>query len=270
MSKQSHLQSAEIVTITPSVATAMIDADRPVHANRAKSKDAIVNYALAMERGEWRLNGEAIKIGANGRILDGQQRLDAVILSGATIISWVIRNVEDDVFDTLDQGKKRTGADVLSIKNIPNAKHVAAGCRAYMSIVKGGLFGSAFNPTAKQIESVVEDTDVVRWASVYASSKALRFATSPLIAVLTIGANNHGDEVAQRFIDQLAEGSELPRRSPILALRDRLLDARANRLHRLTQQVAAALMIKSWNAYVQDKEIGTLKFAKDETFPILK
>jgi len=64
-------------------------------------------------KGEWGLNGQPIILGKSGRLLDGQNRLFAILNSGKTVQSMVVWNIDDIYFKTIDLGKPRTGADVL-------------------------------------------------------------------------------------------------------------------------------------------------------------
>ena len=84
--------------------------------NRPLRTSCIERYADIIKRGQWELNGETIKFDTSGTLLDGQHRLSAVILAGMPIKSYVIRDLPRKVFDTLDTGKGRTGADVLSLR----------------------------------------------------------------------------------------------------------------------------------------------------------
>jgi hypothetical protein len=61
-----------------------------------------------MINNKWKQDtGECIKISKTGRILDGQHRLKAVILSNCSIYFYVATNIDDSVFDVLDTGKAR-------------------------------------------------------------------------------------------------------------------------------------------------------------------
>ncbi len=77
-------------------------------------------YVKDMKAGRWAHNGESIKISTSGRVVDGQNRLHAVVMSGATITSEVTYGVSDDVI-TFDIGEPRTASQALKALGVPNA-----------------------------------------------------------------------------------------------------------------------------------------------------
>lgn len=76
--------TAKVETITPDIAKTMLGENVN---NRRISHDNVNMFAREMRNGEWRFNGEAIKFSKDGRLLDGQHRLLAVI-AALTIKTW--------------------------------------------------------------------------------------------------------------------------------------------------------------------------------------
>ena len=103
----------QVQTITPDYAAALLaknTSNRPFTSSHA---DTIAN---GIRRGEWKLNGDAIRISDDGVLLDGQHRLTAIVRAGVPVQSVVIGGLPRDVFDTIDIGaKRRSTADVLAI-----------------------------------------------------------------------------------------------------------------------------------------------------------
>ena len=110
-------------TITPDVAERWLG--KNLH-NRNLSEVSVRRMAGAMTRGEWRLNGETIKFDDDGHLIDGQHRLKAVVESGVTITSFVLRGLEASSQETVDIGRKRTLADMLRLRGVASAHHVAS------------------------------------------------------------------------------------------------------------------------------------------------
>lgn len=73
--------------------------------NRKIKVKHITNLAKAMTQGEWQVNGDAIRFDSNGKVVDGQHRLHAIIQSGVAITTVVIRNLDPDTFHTIDTNK---------------------------------------------------------------------------------------------------------------------------------------------------------------------
>lgn len=72
----------ELVEMTPELASKLL-ANNP--SNRNVSQSRVYQYATDMMLGTWSLTGQAISVCEDGRLLDGQHRLYAVIKSGVTV-----------------------------------------------------------------------------------------------------------------------------------------------------------------------------------------
>jgi hypothetical protein len=85
--------------VTPTRAAQFLQANR-------RHRPVILAYVEAlvsdMRAGSWTLNPQPICFGADGRLLNGQHRLLAIIQSGATIELPIIRGLPDAAFDTYD------------------------------------------------------------------------------------------------------------------------------------------------------------------------
>lgn len=122
---------AEIKIITPEKAEQMLEKNPN---NRNIRKVNLGKIVAAMRDGTWRLNGETIKISPDGRILDGQHRLMAAVITGTTFESWVIYDVPAEVVSTMDKGANRTVADVHAFHGEENATRLAAAVNAIIAL----------------------------------------------------------------------------------------------------------------------------------------
>ena len=57
-------------------------------------------YINEMVDGRWKLNGKALIFDSNGRLLNGQHRLSAVVQSDVPLTTVVIRGVDPSVLET--------------------------------------------------------------------------------------------------------------------------------------------------------------------------
>lgn len=87
----------EVEIISPENAKAYLENN--AHHRKVKQKK-IDAYMKEMQDGKWRLNGKVIIFDKNGRLLNGQHRLAAVVQSGVSLTTVVIRGVEPDVLET--------------------------------------------------------------------------------------------------------------------------------------------------------------------------
>lgn len=82
--------------------------------NRRIRPSHVRHLAKQMELGRWMLSPEPIVFSPQ-RLLDGQHRLSAVLMSGCTIEASVALVQNEDVFRVLDQGVNRNNSDLMGI-----------------------------------------------------------------------------------------------------------------------------------------------------------
>lgn len=82
--------------------------------NRRIRPSHVRHLAKQMEQGRWMLSPEPIVFSPR-RLLDGQHRLSAVLMSGCTIEASVALVQNEDVFRVLDQGVNRNNSDLTGI-----------------------------------------------------------------------------------------------------------------------------------------------------------
>lgn len=123
-------------TITPVVAEQYLSKNTR---NRNKKKLAIQRYARDMIAGRWQETGEAIKFDTNGDLCDGQNRLFAVIESGATVDMAVIRGVAPEAMKVMDIVAPRSGADSLKMAGYYNTNALQAAANAHYAYNTGLL-----------------------------------------------------------------------------------------------------------------------------------
>lgn len=104
----------ERVNVTPAMAAKWLghnDGNRKLREHRVKY------FAEAMTRDEWKLTHQGIAIAKTGRLIDGQHRLRAIVLTGKTVPMLVTTDLEEDTYAVLDAGQARTMADRLQARS---------------------------------------------------------------------------------------------------------------------------------------------------------
>lgn len=107
------------VVVTPVThATERIDRDKAVEYLQKRAPHQrpvriphIESLASEMTRGEWDFTGEPIIFDDNGQLIDGQHRLEAILLSGSTLDFVVTRGVSARAYRNIDRGQTRSVAD---------------------------------------------------------------------------------------------------------------------------------------------------------------
>lgn len=122
---------AEIKLITPEWAGEQLKAFNT--GNRRMRRWWSEALAQSIKRGEWILTHQGIAFTEDGRLLDGQHRLFAVVLSGVPVEMFVFSNVPNNAFSVIDIGQKRSISDTTGI-----SKRTAEVCRLAAQYTFGG------------------------------------------------------------------------------------------------------------------------------------
>ena len=68
-------------------------------ANRTLRPSRVQEYATAMTEGRWRYTADPIRFDSDGKLIDGQHRLMAVVRSGCTVEMHVVRGLSPEAQD---------------------------------------------------------------------------------------------------------------------------------------------------------------------------
>lgn len=238
---------AELVTVTPQLATEWL---RKNTGNRPFRPAKIEQYTRDMAAGRWQVTGEAIKFGTDGRLLDGQNRLQAVINSGATIQILVVYGVSPVAQEVMDSGAARIAADALAMAGVTNSARVAAAARVALAmedkvIIRGARY------THSEIKAwVMKNLEIIDVHLLLGPDSKMIPLPPSLQTYCAWRLGNVDRDAAARFFNQLATGIGLTEGSPIVALRRRLAGeyGMARRIS-LEEQIAA--VFRAWNAWRQ-------------------
>lgn len=258
--------------ITAEVAREMLERNT---GNRKVSAQNLAKVKEALSRGEWRLNGEAIKIASDGSILDGQHRLLGCAETGVPFETIVITGLDPATRVTMDSGKSRTPADALALEGFKNTTGLAAITSAIIRSERASIktaSSSASFPavTATQVVERVRSEpyllDLERKAVA-----ARGVGISQKVAGLLMYRFEQIDAVdSEYFFDKLTSGAGLETGDPILALRNALIASKTAKGTRNMTYVSA-IIIKAWNKFRKGEPASMIKYtpggANPERFP---
>jgi hypothetical protein len=235
-----------IETITPPLAAEYLKFNRT---NRRLIEHRVAFYQRQMVEGNWKLSGDSIKFdGAN--LIDGQHRLQAVVRSGITIESVVVRNLASSVFDILDTGRARQAGDVLSSYGYANVFILASAGR-YIYHFERRLVPSSPTLTNQDILStILRHRDLPGFIS---DCNVYRFAKSGIIVASLYWLEQCSIEKAPAFIERFLKGTELKLTNPIYALRERLISDRSLLANKRARVITAAMIFRTFENWVQGK-----------------
>lgn len=270
---QSEGLRTEVVSVTPELATIWLASNRN---NRTPNRPAVEQMAGAIKRGEWVLNGEAIKIGADGGLIDGQHRCMAIVEAGLAVQSLVVYGLDAGTQETVDLGRRRTLANMLQLRGESHTTMVAAALNVIYRIRVGGMkrAGTSY-PTPQQALKILEDEPGIREGAPLAHRLNARLKVpAGLGCALYYLFSEIDPEDAETFFDKLMHPTHLSEGDPIYVLRG-VLEKRANqRQDRARMEIVAAIMIKAWNAWRAGEEMKRLYWtpggSRPEPFPKIR
>lgn len=267
--------TARIVQLTPQFANELINRNPR---NRTVSPKNLADLARAITRGEWELNGEAIKMAVDGYMLDGQHRCHAVIKTGVTITTFLIEGLPASTQDTMDQGKPRSLGNFLTMRGIKNATRVAACTTRVYAMQQFGLRtafrgGTASSSTVRERLAWFDNNPWIE--DVAAEARAIQsiahYPGAAIVASLIVAFSAIDQEDSDYFWDRVRDGVGLPANHPVLVLRASLKRLADDTKGERKEYYIAAITIKAWNAYREGREIKVLNFrpggARPEAFP---
>lgn len=232
--------------------------NRPLNSKRAKK------YAKAISDDVWALNGETIKFNCNGELIDGQHRLHAVVISGRTIQSYVLRGLPADAFDTIDSGKSRSNGDRLARRGVKHYALVAA-ITGFVFRHEIGDHGSLAPRPDVMDECLARHSGILEAAHDIASIRPKILTPSISGFLLYYGRHLWGGKSDTFWLSILnAEGLE--RGTAAHTLYRKLHDAQT-RTFDLSRTAKRALCIKAFNAAMLGKSCKVLRWNETEDFP---
>jgi len=260
--------------ITPEVAASWLN--RNVK-NRPLSQDHVLFLAGVIERDEWIENGESIKFDVHGNLLDGQHRLEAVILADKPIVTLVVFGLQPEVFGTLDLHKKRSTSNYLALSGEHNCTSLAATLRLFQRCQAGMIMhnNERYQTSNQQLLGILNQHPGIRDSVDYVANTKMMRNLMPASAAgflhYRFGQKDRKD--CRQFFEALVSGAGLDEQSPIYRLRERLLTNRTNKA-KLPLTEILAITIKAWNLFRAGKKCQVLVWRRgglvQEPFPEIK
>lgn len=249
--------TVSIETITPADAAKMLESNKE---NRRLRIRLVRQYARDLAQGRWTDNNDAICFTADGRLINGQHRLEAVVSSGQPMRALVARGVSDEAQHQMDAGARRTASDALQLTGHTYAPLLAAAAKTAILLTSGRMFRDTREQgvSTAEIQQFVEQHDELIAAVEHASLLRSRIDAKPTSLAVALWTTNNVDLAASAlFWDHLATRANLKSGSPILALDDRLRRIRAGKI-RTEQRDELFLIFKAWNYWRKGQKVTSL------------
>lgn len=244
--------------------------------NRPFSQQRAETYRDNILRGEWKLTHQGIALDTDGLLVDGQHRLVGLVMASeqdpnVSIRTMVTYDLAPEAFDAVDQGRKRTVADVLGARGEKNALGLASVVRIvlfYDDKRTPGEWRSATISTERAHRKVEEEPGIreaTRWGAL--NNIALPAAEGAARHVILRGCSAERESFAEDFFTKYRTGANVGMFAPALTLRNTILSLRSNAKRKQSGLEHFALIIKAWNAEVAGRQVKSLAWRATEEVP---
>lgn len=257
-----------VVNVTPAIARRWLDSNIN---NRRKSQPQVVRYAADMKSGDWVFTGDPIRFHKSGTLIDGQHRLSAIASiddDEFSVPMIVIEGLGDDAQYAMDQGKKRTTGDQLSLTGMVGNTNTFAAISHQMNVIESGLL-------FKRADTISQSKDIA-WLrnnadlAEYIGTNIKRFAKAPCTPTTAavaacIAREAVGADEAEELLEKFVTGAGLAHTSPILHLRNHLLNLRAAKTQ-LKRRDEIGLVLRAFEREYAGDEVMRVSKPKTGTF----
>jgi hypothetical protein len=246
------------VLVTPALAAEWL-ARNP--RNRHLRYRIVDKYAADMSAGNWAAIGDPIRRTADGDLLDGQHRLNAIIKADVPVWMLVIEGVDASTQAVMDTGTARLYSDQLRIQGKTHTTLLASTLRWAITWERGDRMHSfsAAPPTHKELERTQIDHPELEESAAFAAVAAKRIRVPPSVFAIAHWLFSAIDKAeAEWFLSRASDGTELSADHPAYAFRERVRRDRENN-RKVSNPVHLALLIIAWNAYRDGRPLTKLQ-----------
>jgi hypothetical protein len=234
--------TAQLWTLTPEVCRELLKNALP---NRPLSKARVQALVEDIRAGKWVTNGESIILDEDLRLLDGQHRLAAIAEAGITLQAMVVVGVAPEAMATIDQGRRKSAADVLAIHGMPQPIQLAASARWLWRYLHHAMRSTRLGLRDYELPAFLAAHPGLQAALPWGRTVRAMLPQSCASMVYYVMATKDAAR-AKQFCHALATGQELTATDPAYVVRERLLKDKSPMSH--TGMVGrAALVVLGWN-----------------------
>lgn len=234
--------------------------------NRNTSPVVIKRYARDMlrENGWDFLAADPIRVNEHGEVLDGQQRLMALVLAGetdpdVTLKTWLYWGIPTESQVKMDQGRPRSRTDQLVINKMPNPRDRSSIASLLLQWQNPeNLFSKMILTNDEVLEFAQANYDRMTRATEHALQlRKVGFAVS-IAGAVYFKAEERELWEASNFFTSVATGENLPQGHPALRLRNTIAynKGRGRRINRLEELY---YVVRAWNGFRKGETLTKLQ-----------
>ncbi len=243
----------EIEKVTPAIAEKLLRGNTK---NRKLAPSRVEYLAEIMKHGKFMFSNDMVVVSKRGRLLNGQNRLAAVVQSGVSVEMAVAYDVDDACVVAIDRPRRRTTADDLQmLTNIENPRGVAAVCAGLKLLISG----DHHSPNLDECRTLMREIGGrnILWAAGLSSKR-------PYGAAIVRGALAYARAASVRkveeFASQVIDGIGIERASPAHMLR-RHLEGANNQGTKMRSRLGAKVL-EAIYAHIHGSELNALRISE--------
>ena len=256
-----------VMEVTPSMAARWLEGN--TH-NRPISQGHVERLACEMKSGRWRVTHQGLAFSPNGRLLDGQHRLWAIVMADVPVRTRVFFNESADNIECYDGGLVRNNADRMSLsqrfgreidhKHLATLRCMVRGLRPMMRL----SYGQEAELLAKHLGAVC-----FAMKHLTMTERARGVATAVTRAVIARAWYCIDHEKLVHFCKVLKTGlASGPEDEPIILLRDYLVQNEKGRNALAVVRECYGKTQRALKAYLLAEPLTKLYAVVTELFPI--
>lgn len=266
-------ETAEYVFVTPELAVSWLALN--IDNNRNVRKSRVNGYVRDIQSDRWVITGEAIKFDSAGRLVDGQNRCQAIVAAGKGAWVLVVRGISEDALVVLDSGSSRNAGDMLVITGLADradAKDVGAIARLYAAYQAGDVkhaasnLGGSTGITKSELAEAVLAIPDIEFAARHARGmyRYLRLPVSALGVAFLEFSKLSVDDTAE-FFNRIRDGIQNGPGDPFLTLARRVSnDLQAGASRRIVPGQALFYLFRTWNAFREGESLVKLQIGSPQ------
>jgi hypothetical protein len=236
--------------------------------NRPVSQSHVEAMAEEMKAGRWITTHQGIAFDDKDTLVDGQQRLWAIFLSGRTIRMSVTRGLSAEAIELIDGGKGRSMTDRMCINGRFGTERVNRRHAATLHEMVQGLNSARRLTYQEEVGLMTQHVEAVRYANSRLATRTRSVSIACVRAVIARAWYSVDREKLGRFCRVLSTGmGESANDDIVLELRTRLmmLPSDQNAAIRRESYGMVESVLATW---LKGEPQSALRSAERELFPL--
>jgi hypothetical protein len=235
-----------MVLLTPDVAAEWLEKYNT--SNRKIQPTHVNTIARDIRAGNWMMNAQPIAFHGSpwtgeGRLLNGQHRLEAVVKSDTPIEVMVATGVPEEAFATFDMHARHTHRKYIAKGD---ERVLAAAAKLQWRVDNELAPADRSSPSASEIQATIEAHPELMEAFPISRKKEMQeIGSAGILTFFIAHIRRQDDQLSELFIQQLMDGEGLLRGNPLINARAKLVGKRGE----LSRREVLGLLLDTWDEY---------------------